>query len=502
VTGRRLLPRAVEHLLPALTGARVWIVGGSVRDVLLDRASPDVDFVVDGDALALGRRLANEAGADYFELDSERGTGRMLLTTGEGSRTVFDFARLQGGSIEADLRLRDFTVDAMAVSLDDPERLVDPLGGLDDLHQRRLRACSTHAVLDDPVRALRAVRIAAELEARMTPDTVSQVRGAHGHLRGAPPERTRNEFFKMLRLESPAAALRNLDHLGLLTMVLPELEGLRGLAQPPAHAYDALTHTLAVVDALERLKSILPPEADEDRSSDLSAGMAIQRLGRFRKPLSAYFDVHLSVGRSRWQCLLLAGLLHDVGKARTQAVDADGQIRFLGHETVGAAMAVEACRRLSLSLAETSEIETIVAHHLRPEWLEKEPPVSRRAVYRFFRATGSTGVGVAILSLADLHAKHVPPVPQEAWSARLDIVRELLEAWFERREDRVMPSPLLDGKDVMRLANLTPGPTVGALLEDLREAQAGGEVASRAEAEEFVRFRSAERDAGDSPAQG
>lgn len=502
MSGRRLLPRSVEDLLPALAGARVWIVGGSVRDVLLDRPSPDVDFVVDGDALALGRRLANEAGADYFELDPDRGTGRMLLTTGAGMRTVFDFARMQGGSIEADLRLRDFTVNAMAVPLGEPSRLTDPLGGLADLHKRSLKACSPRAVLDDPVRALRAVRIASELEARMTPDTAAQVREAAPHLAEVSAERVRDEFFRILRLDAPASALRGLDHLGLLTAVLPELEPLRDLAQPPAHAHDALTHTLAVVDGLERLKSIFPPEGDEDRATDLAAGLAIHRLGRFRKPLAAYFDVNLSVGRSRWQCLLLAGLLHDVGKARTQAVDGEGKIRFLGHETVGAAMAVEACRRMSLSLAETSEIETIVAHHLRPEWLEKDPPVSRRAVYRFYRATASTGVAVAMLSLADLLAKHVPPVPQEAWSARLEVVRELLEAWFEQREARVTPPPLLDGRDIMRLANLGPGPAVGALLEDLREAQAGGEIVRRDEAEAFVRSRSAERGAGSSPGQG
>ena len=487
MSARRLLPQAVETLLPALSGERVWIVGGSVRDVLLDRPSPDVDLVVAGDALALGRRLANDAGADYFELDPDRGTGRMLLTTGEGRRTVFDFARLQGGSIEEDLRRRDFTLNAMAVRVDEPERLIDPTGGLEHLRRRWLEACTPHAVLDDPVRALRAVRIAGELEARVAPETAQQVRAAARRLDQVSNERLRDEFFRVLGLSQPSASLRLLDHLGLLTAVLPELDALRELRQPPAHAHDALTHTLAVAEGVERILRMLPPDDQEGRAADLLSGVVIHRLGRFRRQLADYLEVNLSFGRSRRQGLFLAALLHDVGKARTYALDADGIIRFLGHETVGAAMAVDVCRRLSLSLAEMAEMESIVAHHLRPEWLEKNPPVSRRAVYRFFRAAESAGAAVALLSLADLIGKHVPPVPLEAWAARLEIVRTLLEAWFEHRPERVAPPVLMDGTQVMGLVNISPGPLVGRLLEDLREAQASGEVASPAEAEAFVR---------------
>ncbi|HET7009256.1 MAG TPA: HD domain-containing protein [Anaerolineales bacterium] len=485
----RLLPPVVEDLLPALAGRRVWVVGGSVRDVLLDRPSQDVDFVVAGDALALGRRLANEAGADYFDLDADRGTGRMLLTTGAGRKTVFDFARLQGGSIEQDLRLRDFTLNAMAVAIDDPTRLIDPTGGRVHLQKRWLEACSPTAVLDDPVRGLRAVRLAGELDARIAPETARQVENASRLIGEVSAERLRDEFFRLLGLTSPSASIRLLDHLGWLTALLPELEPLRGLKQPEAHAFDALRHTLAVVDGLERLEWILPEEDVDDRATDLVSGMAIHRLGRFRRPLKAYLDLNLSVGRTRRQALYLAALLHDAGKAKTISTDPDGRIRFLGHEAVGAAMTVEACRRLALSLAETAEIESLVAHHLRPEWLERTPEISRRAIYRFYRSTGSTGVGVVLLSLADLLGRHVPPTPQDVWSSRLEVARTLLEAWFESRPEKVEPAPLLDGNEVMRLVGMTPGPKVGRLLEELREAQASGEIESVGDAQAFVRAR-------------
>jgi putative nucleotidyltransferase with HDIG domain len=486
MTDRRLLPSAVDILLPALAGSRVWVVGGSVRDLLLDRPSQDVDLVVDGDAVALGRRLANEAGADYFELDPDRGTGRMLLTTARGVRTIYDFTRLQAGSIESDLRLRDFTVNAMAVAVDDPDRLIDPTGGLDHLRRRWLEACTPRAVLDDPIRAVRAVRVATELEARISPGTVAQMREAAQLLGEVSAERLRDELFRLLGLPSPAASLRLMDHLGLLTAVFPELEPLRGLGQPSSHAFDALAHTLATVEGLETILGFLPPPEGDDRATDLVSGLAVHRLARFRQGLSEYLSLQVSFGRTRRQSLFLAALLHDVGKARTRAVDPDGTVRFLGHERVGAAMAVEACRRLSLSLAETAEVETIVAEHQRPGWLEKTPPLSRRAVYRFYRSTQSAGVAVVLLSLADLLAKHVPPAPQDAWASRLEIARGLLEAWFEGRSETVDPELLLDGTDIMRLVGVPPGPTVGMLLEDLREAQASGEVNTRPEAEDLV----------------
>jgi len=215
----------------------------------------------------------------------------------------------------------------------------------------------------------------------------------------------------------------------------------------------------------------------------------LQGLGRFRKPLGAYLDHSLTFGRTRRQGLYLAALLHDVGKSTTFTHDSDGSIRFLGHEAVGASMTVGIARRLALSLAETAELERLVADHMRPGWMEKEGGPSPRSIYRFFRLTQAAGVGIALLSLADLFGKHVPPVPEAAWSTRVESVRTLLLAWFEERRDRVDPDPLLNGEAVMRLVGIPSGPNVGRLLEDLREAQVEGGVRTVAEAEAFLRNR-------------
>jgi tRNA nucleotidyltransferase/poly(A) polymerase len=484
------LPPAVLGLLPALGPERVWLVGGAVRDLLLGRATKDFDFAVRGDGVALGRRLANTLGADYYDLDPTRRTGRLLLTIGEDRRATFDFAGLRGQDIQHDLRQRDFTVNAMAIELDASATeavLIDPLGGAADLRLKRLRACAPHSISDDPVRAVRAVRLSIDLGLQLDPETGRQVREAGLILSEVSPERLRDEVFRVLDGRDPGRGLRLLDHLGLLSEFLPELDALRGLEQPPPHAYDGFEHSLATVDHLGRLEALLTGRSGMAAAADLEQATALARLGPFQSRLREYLDFAPSFGRARRGLLLWAALLHDSGKPKSRAVDETGRIRFFGHETIGSRIAVEACRRFRLSVVEQAEVEMTVLHHMRPEWLEAGGEPTRRAVYRFFRAAETTGPSVVLLSLADLLAREVPPVPAAAWQRRVDLAGRLLQAWFDERSAVVSPSPLLSGDEIMKLRDLGPGPDVGRLVEALREAQAAGDVSSRAEAEAFVR---------------
>jgi len=483
------LPPAVQRLLPVLGSDRVWLVGGAVRDLLLGRSTTDFDFAVQGDGLALGRRLANALGADYYDLDASRSTGRLLLTTGQGLKTTFDFASLRGRDIRQDLALRDFTVNAMAIALDPSGvtgSLIDPLQGSQDLRQKKLKPCSAESVADDPIRAVRAVRLAVDLGFRLDAETTAQLRRARSILGRVSPERIRDEFFRLLDGHGPAAGLRLLDHLGLLAEILPELEPLRNLAQPPPHAFDGLEHSLATVDHLARLAALLSGRSGKAEAGDLTEASALVRLGPFQARLASYLDFSPSFGRPRRSLLLWTALLHDGGKAKSQAVDEEGRIRFFGHETVGSRIAVEAGRRLRLSTVEQAEVEMTVLHHMRPEWLEAEGEPTRRAIYRFFRAAETTGPSVILLSLADLLARYVPPIPLPVWDRRLALAGTLLQAWFEERSAAVAPEPLLTGDEIMRLGRLHPGPEVGRVVEALREAQAAGEVATAQEAREFV----------------
>jgi poly(A) polymerase len=482
------LPEPVLRLLPTAGLPNLWLVGGSVRDLLIGRPTLDFDFAVQGDAPALGRRFANELGADYFDLDPVRGAGRVLLTVQDGQRATMDFAGLRGETIENDLALRDFTINAMAIRLAEGGPvggILDPLGGARDLRESRLRLCSPSAVDDDPVRALRAVRFAVDLNLALASEGIGAIRRAAGRLSAVSAERTRDEIFRLIGGQQPGKSLRLLDELGLLTSVVPELEPLRGLRQPEPHAFDALEHSLKTVDALSGLIGLVV-DGTPEAARDLSQAEALLALAPYRESLRAYLAFSPSYGRARRSLLYWAALLHDIGKAQTQAV-VEGRIRFLGHEAVGGRLAVEVSRRLRLSVVELAEIEMTVLHHMRPEWLETGSDLSSRAVYRFFRATESAGVSVVLLSLGDRLAREIPPIAPEAWRTRLATAQRLFQAWFVERETSVAPSPILTGDDVMALLRIAPGPDVGRILETLREAQVAGEVQTRDEGEAFVR---------------
>ncbi|MEZ0396618.1 MAG: HD domain-containing protein [Anaerolineales bacterium] len=486
------LPPILDDVRRALPdGVTVYLVGGALRDALLGRPVRDLDFALAGQAIAAARRVADTLRADFYPLDLQRDTGRVIVHQSDGSRLLMDFASLRGPDIDADLLGRDFTVNAIAMDLRSGA-LYDPLGGGRDLKDKLLRACSPSAFADDPLRILRGVRLAADFGFRLLSETRQAMKMAVVLLGDVSPERLRDELFRIFEGPRPAACLRALDLLGALDPILPELQALKGVTQPPPHVYNVWEHTLAAVDALDGLLTVLAPAWEAEQAADLFDGLLSLRLGRYRQALAEHFALSLNIHRSLRALLFFAALYHDIAKPVTLRADEDGLLRFWGHDQEGALLAEQRARALALSNEEARRIATIVRHHMRVLyhinrlWREKQPP-SRRAVYRFFRDTGPAGVDVCLLVLADLRATYAQTLPQDAWAAALDVVRLLLENWFERRSENVSPPPLVNGDDLMEALALAPGPRLGQLLEAIREAQAVGELTTREEALAFAR---------------
>jgi poly(A) polymerase len=487
------LPSQVVSLIPLLPdNTPVWLVGGAVRDLLLGIQTTDLDFVVDGDAIAVARRIADRLGGDYYTLDRTRETGRVIL--GEGVEHItFDFARMRGEDIQEDLRRRDFTINALAVSLTDPPEWIDPVGGAADLKEKRLRACSTESLLEDPVRSVRAVRFGLGFDLQITRETIRQVREAGPELSTISPERLRDETMKLLGIREPGRAIRLLDHLGLLAYLFPEMIPLRDLTQPPPHGYNGFEHTIAVMNYLDELLTLLGPKHDPEEAAGLLLAEVSLRLGRYRKHLYGHFERRLRTGNRVRQLVNFAALYHDSGKPSTRTVETDGRIRFFGHARVSAGLVEARARALHFSNQEIQDLKCIVENHMRPGFLQESMPLTRRAIYRFFRDTSEKGVDIVLLSMADFLGTYTPPAPQDAWSARIDVARTLLEAYFDQSDERIDPIPLLRGDDLLHELNLAPGPDLGILLESILEAQAAGEVQTRAQALDLAR-KLAEKD--------
>ncbi len=462
----------------------LYLVGGAVRDLLLGRKSiVDLDFAVPEDGLYAARTVADALKAAFYPLDAARGTGRVVyeVSTPFGPKQNYlDFATYRGAILLEDLADRDFTINAMALSLTDPLQLIDPLKGQTDLAAGQIRMVSDAAFDNDPVRVLRAVRQAIEFNFTIEAQTRQRAGQAAPQLVDVSPERQRDELLKLLNTPAPGQAVSLLQHIDVLPHILPAVAAMKGVTQSPPHHLDVFDHTTAALDAWAGMRQDGFSVISDERQADLQHYL--------HQPLT---------GNLTPQVLMpLALLLHDTGKSLTRTVEErpnsgdDKKIRFLGHEQESAKITQKVMRQFRFSAQAAGFVETVVAHHMRPLLLAQESGVSRRAVYRLFRDTTGgnyqAGVAVALHALAD-HRATYPPGQGKAEEQKLwGVVNKLISAYFEQRDQVVDPPPLLTGKDLINELEVSTGRLIGTLLNRLREAQAAGEIQTRAEALSFI----------------
>jgi len=522
-----------------------YLVGGSVRDILLGEACIDWDIVTDGDASRLARGLADRLGGHYAHLHDK---ASRVVVKGEEQEIVFDVAPFKGSSLEEDLRLRDFTLNAMAAPLDEtaryfemrndgrslpglphtgrghsgrgqasPVHLIDPLHGAADVKARCLRAVDDGVFRDDPLRLLRAVRLRMRYGLHVDGWTEGLMRRDAALLGRAAAQRVHDELYVILNPDGAGERLRYMDELGLLTVLMPEFAAARGMRQPGPHFWDVLEHSMESVGALERLARMLQEGRDDagDYEVEGHEGESVPKAGDHKGPLptphhprpsgdeawSGLAEIHTLLREAREQGVFrfadltaprmkLAALLHDVGKPVTYKVDKDGSVHFYHHQQAGVPLAQQVMKRLGASTQDRRLVELVTAHHMRPGQLAQSGVVTPRAIRRFFVDLGPTGIAVALFSLADHLATLGPQPLTESWEQHVDVVRLLLVRYIRERES-ILPPRLVSAEELMRRLKLGRGPQVGQLLDQIAEAQAEGMVRSKEEAlwwaEEWLR---------------
>jgi putative nucleotidyltransferase with HDIG domain len=469
-----------------------YFVGGYVRDLLLKHPSNDIDIAVNADAIALGRRLADAVEGHFVLLDDANGIARVVAKDGH---EYTDLSALRAGELAVDLAGRDFTFNALAIRLGEGDRgrIIDLFGGQEDMRRRRIRVVRDSSFIDDPLRLARAVRFAAQLGWTIEAHTSSLARAAAPLLPSVAAERVRDEFAKILEAAGAWRNLHLLSELGLLSGIVPEVEALRGFVQPSAHYYDVLTHSLATVDAVEEtLHACRVYDAGRRPAGPPHAVLPSGGLGAVAERVRPHFAEVVSAGRSRLVTLKLAALFHDVAKPLTRSVDNEGDVHFYNHPTEGVEVAAQAMRRLRFSLHEIRIVTSVVANHMRPAQLAADGATAR-AVYRYFRDTGAEGVDTLFLSLADHIATRGPRLNASDWWQHAQFVRVMLEYYYSQPARPASLPKLISGSEIMRRFDLPAGPRIGQLIEELREAQATGEVTNRDQAVEFVRRRATDR---------
>jgi poly(A) polymerase len=460
----------LEVARAALAGQPAWLVGGAVRDRVLGRPLTDLDLAVDGDPEQAARALARAAGkAACFALSEDFGAWRVVARSGAWQA---DVERLRGGSLLADLQLRDFTVNAIAEPLQGGAP-VDPLGGLEDLTARRLRMAGKDAFADDPLRVLRLVRMAVELELEPEAQTIRAARVHVGELRSVSAERIFIELRRILASPRARGGIELMGELGATAIVLGELEALRGIEQNRFHHLDVYGHTLEVLDRTIELQA--------DPSAILGEEHAPEIVALLTEPLAD--------GMTRGEALRWGALLHDAAKPLTKAVrPQDGRVTFIGHDTRGAELARTVLGRLRASERLRGHVAALVRNHLRLGFLVHEPqPLQRRTVYTYLRACEPVEVDVTLLSVADRLATRGEDA-QRAIDAHMRVARGMLQDALRWRAQGP-PKPLLRGDELAADLGIAPGPRVGELLGALAEAQYAGEIITREQAFAYAQGR-------------
>lgn len=462
---------AIEAVAASDRTGPLYLVGGYLRDLLLGRSRArraDLDLVVWGEPERFGRNLVDSLEGSLIRLDQE--TVRAIIRSAGGIIQI-DISRPKGETIEDDLVARDFTVNALAVRIDtpvfqpptpNPPFFIDPTGGLNDLKEKRLRAIVPSAFDRDPLRLIRAVRLAAELDFTIEETTRQWIIERASLLGTVAGERLCDELFRILDTVPAASWIEQLDVLRLLKVLVPEVEAFKSVPASKPHRLPLWEHSLQTLWSIELLLAHL------------------EHLFPEHAPwLREQLDREIEAGVTETGILKLLAILHDVGKPETRSVQPDGRVRFVGHEQAGLPILTRLCDRLRLGRLAGSLVTAIERNHLRPIHLSSGTTVTARAQYRFFREVGDAAPLVLLHSWADLRATIGDEV--EAFHQHQIFLRDAFR-FYNTEFLTSQAKPYIRGDDLIDLLSVAPGPFLGSVLDRLQEAQATGLITSREEA--------------------
>jgi len=443
--------------------AHLYIVGGYLRDLLLRVSTVDRDYVISGyPALTFAKDFADHVKGNYIQLDSENKIARVVLP---GKKDYIDIAECVGSNIKEDLSRRDFTLNAMAYPLNHTKEtsIIDNFRGIEDLDKRIIRTISEKNILDDPLRILRAYRIAAQINGTIHDETLNYIANHYSLLNNIAIERIQSELTKFFSNKNSFVYLKQLTDTGILELLIPELEGLRKVPGRGYHHLGLFEHTLEVFRQIE----ILFTEAQQ----------------RTKDHLLSY----ASPSTKRISALKYSALLHDIAKPKTWLINEDGKHTFLGHPADGAIMSEVICKRLKLPNTIIKIISKLVKYHLYPSQLSgKGQNPSKKAKQRLFRRLGNELPEAILLAIADRKSALGKLISKDEVSRQVIMLNEILEEYYKFIDIEEALPRLLNGKEVMDLINLKPSKKVGQILSKLRILQLDNKIVDKEEAINWV----------------
>jgi len=461
----------LAELLP-LTTQPVYLVGGSVRDLLIGLQDiKDIDITIASDSEVVARKFADAIKGSFFFLDQERKITRVVKHH-DGETLQFDFTNFEGPDLAADLGRRDFTVNAMAIDLrkllaeQSLDTILDLFHGKEDVKNKFVRIVKPAVLDEDPLRLLRAIRFAATLDFTIESKTADEIRARSGLLAAPSPERIRDELFQILSQRGAADHLMLMDSLGLLSVLLPELDSLRGFSPGRYHRYDVRTHSIKAAGYVDSVLDDLPKIAPEQ------ANLVLDHL---EKTLEHFVP--------RKAALRFACLLHDIAKPETYSRDEDGHIHFYGHDNLGAEKARAICSRFRLSRDTETVVTALIKQHMRLFNLSAPGGPSRNAMYRYCRDLKDAVPESLLLAQSDARATF-ELMPPGKFADTEKPMAAVLEYYYEKFL-KTEAKPLVTGHDLLE-RGLKPGPRFREILDTVKERQAAGTIRDRKEALSYL----------------
>ena len=446
----------------------VYVVGGFPRDLVMGCSPKDIDIVVKGEYGDIARAFADRLGSSCVGFHADAKTAKIRISL-DSKVIEVDITSMVGASIGEDLHRRDFTMNAMAIPLEqalsESPEIVDPFGAVLDIANGELRITSDVVLRDDPIRCMRGVRLALQKNMLMPEKTSKIIKDHADLLTRVAGERIQSELMLILDSDDATPGVRMMDDLEILETILPEMTKGKGVTQPEdVHAYDVFEHGIATLGFMESFI-----QCKREDILQVPDGFYEQSVGRY----------------SIAQTLKFVALLHDIGKPDTWGWDdSANRIRFIGHDEVGSELMAGITRRLRFSTEFRQLTTNMVANHMHPHHLaggHRDP--SRRAIRKYYRRTGEASQAILLLGMADYLGGRGHLLIPDMWESYAKGIEKVATGVVEQQQRSV--EPLITGRDVLALG-IKQGPSIGRILKDVTRAQELGEITSRDEAMEMA----------------
>jgi len=447
-----------------LTDKDMYLVGGSVRDYYIKKDIWDFHIVTQGDAASIAENFASLMKKQVMSLDKKNKNSRVVLNNDNDKKITFDFCSMKGKDIYEDLSKRDFTMNALAVKIEDGkinfEHVIDPYNGIKDVRKNIIREVSEDIFEEDPIRMIRAIRLMSQLNFDISDEMHGLIKKNSKRIKEIPGEKLSNEIFKILGFKRSYYYFGFMDkHLDILGEVFPEIEPMKEVGKCKYHVVDAWTHSLHTMRVIEKI---------------------IYAERYFEKHLRNAYNKHTKQiivnGHTKMQLMKLAALFHDIGKPKARWIDETGRVRFRGHEIVGAEIMANISERLGLSKKEKRYLCKIVKEHMWPLTLYKTNDVSGRALYDLFKNFGEDTLDIILIGLADIISTRQLLKPHEEMGMYKVHAEYLANNYLTRFKGLQDISHIVNGDDILKEFNIEDKRIIGDILDSVKKAIFFGKI--------------------------